>query len=78
MSDEAEEPDVEMLRRHVEQLGEHFDSVQIFATRHEAEIEDGTVSCNFGSGNWFARFGQVGEWLVKQDERSKQAVRDEE
>jgi hypothetical protein len=52
-------------------LSEHFDSVHIFATRHEPEIEDGTVSVNRGVGNWFARFGQISEWMVKQDESSR-------
>lgn len=49
-------------------LSEHFDSVHIFATRHEPEIEDGTVSVNRGVGNWYARYGQISEWMVKQDE----------
>lgn len=39
----AEEADTELLRAHVEQLGEHFDSVTILCTRHEAELEDGTI-----------------------------------
>jgi hypothetical protein len=75
---ESEPEDMRIMRQHVEQLGEHFDSVQIFATRHEAGIEDGTVSCNLGSGNWFARYGQVKEWLVKRDEQMRQVAREEE
>jgi hypothetical protein len=48
---------------------EHFDTVQIFATRH-VDSETGTVGAQHGEGNWYARRGQVAEWLVKQDARS--------
>lgn len=72
----AGEADLEMLQKHVEQLGEHFDSVQIFCTRHEPP--DGTVNVSYGSGNWFARFGHVSDWLTKSSERTKEYVRREE
>ena len=47
-------------------LSEHFDTVQIFVTRHISN-EKGTVQCNAGSGNFFARFGQVQFWLEDQN-----------
>jgi hypothetical protein len=47
-------------------LGEHFDAVQIFATRHEAGELNGTVRVDFGVGNWFARFGHVVHWLQRE------------
>jgi hypothetical protein len=58
-------------------LSEHFDSVQVFATRHEP-TDGGTINVNFGAGNWFARKGQVGEWLIKADERSREEARSED
>lgn len=76
--DDEKDRDVELLKKAAESLGEHFDSVQIFASRHEPETENGTVSCNEGTGNWFARIGQVREWLIRRDEESKEAVRKED
>jgi len=56
-------------------LGEHFDSVQIFCSRHESTLEDGTVLACKGIGNWYARYGQVQEWIVKQDEVTRVEIR---
>lgn len=75
MSDEARE--LELLEKHVNQLAEHFDTVQIFVTRTDAQ-EDGTVNANKGAGNWFARYGQVQNWILKADERTRQEVQKEE
>ncbi len=58
-------------------LGEHFDTVQIFVTRHDND-DEGTVTAHLGHGNWFARRGQISEWLMKSNERSKEIVRHEE
>lgn len=73
----AGDADIDRLRKHVEQLGEHFDSVSIFCTRHEPETEDGTIQISDGCGNWFARYGQVREWLLRSEERSRNNVRNE-
>lgn len=66
------DPDMEQVDRAIAQLMEHFDTVQIFVTRQET---DGTVNCNQGSGNWFARRGQVEDWLVKRVEEAKESIR---
>lgn len=55
-------------------LIEHFDSVQVFATRHDPE-QGGTVQFQIGKGNWFARFGQVREWMVYEEQKVKKTVR---
>lgn len=66
--DEPEQDvDVEMIRRHARALMEHFDTVQIFTTRHRPN--DGTVNVDVGYGNWFARFGHVGMWLKIEAEK---------
>lgn len=75
MSDEDRE--MEILEKHVNQLAEHFDSVQIFVTRTDPK-QDGTVNANKGAGNWFTRYGQVQNWILKADERSRQEVQKEE
>jgi len=61
--------DVELVDAFVEKLGEHFDCVQIFCSRHMPAELDGTITINRGAGNWCARFGQVREWVVYQDAR---------
>ena len=71
MSDESsEDRDLSIVRSHAAQLAEHFDTVQIFVTRHD-EQQDGTIAVDRGEGNWYARFGQVKEWIIKSDEDSR-------
>ena len=69
--------ELDLVRQHVSQLSEHFDTVQIFVTRHEAMREDGTVNACCGAGNFYARLGQVREWSVKQDEVARDSMRAE-
>jgi hypothetical protein len=73
--DPEAEADVEIVKKACLSLGEHFDSVHIFATRHEPATLDGTVTVAYGSGNWFARYGQIQEWMIKQDEQARLKVR---
>lgn len=70
MSSEREK-DIELVKEHLQKLGEHFDSVHIFTSRHEPAIEEGTITLQMGIGNWFARYGQITEWTIKQDERAR-------
>ncbi len=74
MSEKQE--DLDLVKLVCEKLGEHFDTVQVFATRFDGEI--GTVNVQWGAGNWFARRGQISDWLIKEDESYKQSVRKEE
>jgi hypothetical protein len=65
--EEAEKDrDLELLQRTATNLIGHFDTVQIFATRHAPISEGGTVNCQWGLGNWYARFGQVSMWLHRE------------
>jgi hypothetical protein len=73
---EIESGDLERVKAAAEKLGEHFDSVQILCTRHEPAVARGTVNINFGVGNWFTRYDQAREWLVKCDEGIRSEVRD--
>jgi hypothetical protein len=72
------EQDLEMVKKASEKLGEHFDTVLILTTRYDPATADGTVNINYGCGNWFARYGQVREYLIKCDERTRCQVREEE
>lgn len=58
----------ERIQRIVAQLQEHCDSVQVFATfRYDGE----TAGISVGSGNWYARLGQIKDWLLRLDEQAK-------
>ena len=52
-----------LVRRHIAQLAEHFDTVQIFCTKSEGK---NTVQWKDGVGNWYARYGQVSAWLAEE------------
>ncbi len=61
MSDEIKEHDEEFVQGIVTQLLQHFDSVQVFVTR---QVPDGqTLAFSPGRGNWYARYGQIVEWV---------------
>jgi hypothetical protein len=68
--------DIDRVRAAARGLIEHFDTVQIFCTRHEGP-ETGTTRVTFGLGNWFARFGQAVEWTEKEREVSRGETRRE-
>lgn len=72
------ERDLEMVKDACNELGEHFDSVMILTTRYDPAAADGTVNINYGCGNWFARYGQVREFLAKCEERTRVQVQKEE
>lgn len=65
-NDDSRSRDVALLQKHVDALGEHFDTVQIFCTRHDHH--NLTVAVQLGAGNWYARYGHVMEWLERQAE----------
>ena len=56
-------------------LGEHFDTVQVFVSRHDGGAKGGTITLNAGNGNWHARVGQVCEWVIQVEERQRMEVR---
>lgn len=81
MSDQKDE-DMKLIEHHAAILSEHFDTVEIITTRHQPNTgdkdENGTVMCNSGTGNYFARYGSVKEWLLRNDERSRLIIQKEE
>ena len=56
--------DLELLEAVIKTLIENsdFDTVQIFATKHHGG--DNTDSIASGTGNFYARKGQVSQWLI--------------
>lgn len=64
--------DSERVESAIQMLSEHFDTVQIFVTRHDGNV--GTASTIMGIGNWFARVGQARDWLVEQEALTKNNI----
>lgn len=56
-----EERDLNVVKKHTALMMEHFDSVQIFATRYDGTV--GTVRVSYGGGNFFARYGLAKLWV---------------
>lgn len=75
ISSNQREEDRDRVQDHVNKLLDHFDTVQIFVSRHMPAELDGTVTCNRGGGHWNARYGQVREWLVYEEERIRLCAR---
>ena len=72
MSDGDE--DLKEIERHVAQLGEHFESIRVIASRNQ----DGkTITYSSGAGNFYAQLGSVRDWLVRQEARSREHARRE-
>jgi hypothetical protein len=71
-----QEKDKEMAqaRKLVDELGEHWDNIQVFCTRYEG---DETQTLHIGKGNVFARTGYVRHWLIKADEKSREEARED-
>jgi hypothetical protein len=71
-----QDEDEKIVRKHLGLLQEHFDTVQIFVTRHITN-QSGTVNAVFGSGNFFARYGQIRIWLDQTMDGQGQREEDE-
>lgn len=79
MTDEQTEKDRELgiVKSHCAMLQEHFDSVQVFVTRYDSSA--GTVNVAWGSGNYFSRYGQVVQWIEKENAiETERATEDEQ
>lgn len=60
-----------LVQRAVDELIEHFDSVQIFTTHTEGGITQGIKK---GGGDFYARIGMAREFLIVDNERTRRAV----
>lgn len=74
----SEELDKAVVNDAIQKLSEHFDTVQVFTTRYEPNNEGNTIGLQMGQGNWYARFGHIKEWVSKQDEYVRVAIRNED
>lgn len=55
---------------HVVQLAEHFDAVRIICVGKTGDDMWGAYSR--GRGNWFAQYGSVRDWLLRQEKADEE------
>ena len=74
--DDDRDADDRVLERHLAALMEHFDAVQIFATRVQRGPEGGNEvpAWTSGRGNWYARYGQIQQWMIMEDQRMRRQM----
>ncbi|MDH5244495.1 MAG: hypothetical protein OEX05_11220 [Chloroflexota bacterium] len=63
----------QIIERHVAMLREHFDSVQILASRTE---DGGTARFEYGSGSWYERLGLTRSLVIRWEEQERVAERE--
>lgn len=79
MPDEIRQHDEAIVNKAIDDLRLRFDTVQIFVTRQESGARDATtVGGSYGYGNWYARKGQIIEWLENGGAMSDDTDNDEE
>jgi len=71
-----EDDRIEIIKRHVTMLREHFDSIEVVASRHVPE-EGGAVTTRFewGSGPWYERFGLMRAWVIRKEQEERETAR---
>lgn len=62
--------EIKLVEDAATKLADHFENVHIFVNRHYPS-DGGTLRYEQGRGNWFARYGQVREWLLREEETSR-------
>lgn len=77
MTEDDDCEDIKLLKAAAKSLGEHFDNVQIFANRCD-DRADCTRHVHSGYGNYFARYGQVEQWVDAQRALNATGAEDEE
>jgi len=65
------------MRKKIDELATYFDSIQIFATKHNGD-EFGTTRFILGNGNYFATVGLIKLWAKEQSIRDIVIEEDDE
>lgn len=68
--DNQADKDIERVRKHTSQLSEFYDTAQIIVTKLKSNGSTRRIAQ--GSGNWYARYGSVKEWITEVEEKAKQ------
>lgn len=61
-------PDKQRVQDAINVLIEHFDAVQIFACRYEANNDNNTLTVSHGQGCYHSRIGMAREFVLYEDE----------
>lgn len=83
-NEDQQNQDLARMRQAVSALREFFDTVQIFATQVREQGEEGgqegggTLKFNAGGGNWYARYGQVRDWINCEEANARAQAMEEE
>lgn len=76
MDEEQKKEDLARIDKALQTLSEFFDTVQIHATRYDSASGQ-TCRIDKGTGNWFARYGQIKAWVVREDESFRVETRND-
>lgn len=74
MDDNQRDKKLELLKNQAKVLRQSFDTVQIFVGKNDEET--GVTTMYWGDGNYYARYGQIRQWLLQEDEQARMEVRD--
>lgn len=78
MTDAENAEKEKIVTQAIDLLREHFDCVQIFVSLYSPDSNGDTVSYSQGSGHFGARAYQVRAWVLRQDERERRMVEDDD
>jgi hypothetical protein len=57
----------ELIQSLIESIEDRFNTIQVFTTSHDPATGE-TTYIGMGTGNFYARIGQIDEWLRMQKE----------
>lgn len=66
-----------LVQKAAADLGEHFESVRIFVSWPHEDKAHVTKTYDDGTGNWYASYGQIRQWILMEEERMRAAARKE-
>ncbi len=65
--DEKYQEESELIQSLIESISDRFDTIQVFTTSHNPDTGE-TTHIAMGTGNFYARIGQIDEWVRMQKE----------
>lgn len=75
--DDQDRFDRAMVKKHVDQLIEHFTSVRITVTRYNDQ-EGTSRAFSIGDGDFFSQWAATREWLMQKDVESRREAAGDE
>lgn len=67
--EEADKHDEALVRKALDMLSEHFETVRVFVSTHE---KDGSRRYTKGIGNYWSNYGMIKAWLIGEEAIIKQ------